>query len=394
MKTICLFSPGILPIPAVKGGAIETLLELLIEQNEIEKKVRFLVVSIHDEEAEARSQKYKQTDFIYIKRNLLFAGAYKAVKVLMRKLFRIRFSRPNLYYWLGVRKVLAAKPDAVVAEGGDYATFRQFTQALGKENVFLHLHHHLRGDAELDSVFGEVLTVSRFVKDEWLATSSLASGQVTVLPNAIDNDRFADSLSSEEKTALRKDLGLSPTDFVVLFCGRVIPEKGVKELILALEKVADPTVKLLIMGSPNFALKDKSDYLEEVEALVKKNAERMVFTGYVANAATYRYYAIADVVSVPTLIEEAAGLVVLEAMAVGRPLIVTNSGGIPEYATPELAMILERNADLVSKLADSITTLKENETLRSQMAKNAKERSLRYTKEVFYTDFVDRFKDI
>ena len=57
-------------------------------------------------------------------------------------------------------------------------------------------------------------------------------------------------------------------------------------------------------------------------------------------------------------------------------------------------MILERNADLVSKLADSITTLKENETLRSQMAKNAKERSLRYTKEVFYTDFVDRFKDI
>ena len=56
-------------------------------------------------------------------------------------------------------------------------------------------------------------------------------------------------------------------------------------------------------------------------------------------------------------------------------------------------MILERNADLVSKLSDSITTLKENETLRSQMAKNAKERSLRYTKEVFYTDFVDRFKD-
>ena len=73
---------------------------------------------------------------------------------------------------------------------------------------------------------------------------------------------------------------------------------------------------------------------------------------------------------------------------------LTNSGGIPEYATPELAMILERNYDLVNKLADSITTLKENETLRSQMAKNAKERSLRYTKEVFYTDFVDRFKDI
>ena len=57
-------------------------------------------------------------------------------------------------------------------------------------------------------------------------------------------------------------------------------------------------------------------------------------------------------------------------------------------------MILERNYDVVNKLAHSITTLMENETLRSQMAKNAKERSLRYTKEVFYTDFVDRFKDI
>lgn len=394
MKTICLFSPGILPIPAVKGGAIETLLELLIEQNEIEKKVRFLVVSVHDEEAEARSQKYKQTDFIYIKRNLLFAGAYKALKILARKLFNFRFSHANLYYWLGVRKVLAAKPDAVVAEGGNYATFSQFTQTIGKENVFLHLHQHLRGDAELDDIFGEVLTVSYFVKDEWLTTSNMDTEKVTVLPNAIDNDRFTDSLSTQEKAASRMDLGLSPTDFVVLFCGRIVPEKGVKELILALEKVADPTVKLLIMGSPNFALKDKSDYLAEVEDLVKKNADRMVFTGYVANEETYRYYAIADVVSVPTLIEEAAGLVVLEAMAVGRPLIVTNSGGIPEYATPELAMILERNEDLVNNLAASITTLKGNGTLRSQMAKNAKERSLRYSKKVFYTDFVDRFKGI
>ena len=394
MKTICLFSPGILPIPAVKGGAIETLLELLIEQNEIEKKVRFLVVSVHDEEAEERSKKYQQTDFIYIKRNLIFAGAYKALKILARKLFKFRFSHANLYYWLGVRKVLAAKPDAVVAEGGNYATFSQFTQMIGKENVFLHLHQHLRGDAELDDIFGEVLTVSHFVKDEWLTTSNMDSGQVTVLPNAIDNNRFTDSLSTQGKTALRLELGLSPTDFVVLFCGRVVPEKGVKELILALEKVADPTVKLLILGSPNFALKDKSDYLEEVEALVKKNADRMVFTGYVANEETNRYYAIADVVSVPTLIEEAAGLVVLEAMSIGRPLIVTNSGGIPEYVTTELAMILERNDELVNNLANSITTLKENETLRSQMAKNAKERSLRYTKEVFYTEFVDCFKDI
>ena len=43
-KKICLILPGKLPVPNIKGGAIETLLTLLINQNEIERKVKFIVI--------------------------------------------------------------------------------------------------------------------------------------------------------------------------------------------------------------------------------------------------------------------------------------------------------------------------------------------------------------
>jgi glycosyltransferase involved in cell wall biosynthesis len=391
VKTICLFSPGNLPVPAVRGGAIETLLHMLIEQNEVEQKAKFVVVSVYDEEAERASRQYKQTEFIFIKKNKQLDNLYKGAKVLARKLFRIRFDAPNLYYYQGFQKVLDAHPDVVVAEDGYYEAFSGLTKKMGKEKLYLHVHHHLTASEKLADIFTEVISVSAFVKKELLPHSALSENQVTVLRNAIDEDRFKDSLTVSAKKALREKLGMSENDFVVLFCGRVIPEKGVKELILALEKVSDKNVKLLILGSPNFALNTKSTYLDEIEDLVKQNGDRMVFTGYVANNETYQYYGIADVVIVPTLIEEAAPLVVLEAMSVGRPLIVTDSGGIPEYATEACAIILKRDEALVDNLAASITAIKDDAALRESLSEGSKERSKLYTKNIFYTDFIGLF---
>ena len=65
MKIAIICSSG-LPVPAVKGGAIETLVEIICKENELYKKLDIDVYSIHDQEAIARSKEYEKTNFIYL----------------------------------------------------------------------------------------------------------------------------------------------------------------------------------------------------------------------------------------------------------------------------------------------------------------------------------------
>ena len=72
---ILIISPGRLPVPAVRGGAVETLIESLLRYNEIEKKSTIDVVSLYDNSARKRSEKYKYSNFIFIKMGRWFLAA-------------------------------------------------------------------------------------------------------------------------------------------------------------------------------------------------------------------------------------------------------------------------------------------------------------------------------
>ena len=68
MKIAIICSSG-LPVPAVKGGAIETLVEIICKENEVYKKLDIDVYSIYDEEAIVESKKYEKSNFIYLCKN-------------------------------------------------------------------------------------------------------------------------------------------------------------------------------------------------------------------------------------------------------------------------------------------------------------------------------------
>lgn len=131
--------------------------------------------------------------------------------------------------------------------------------------------------------------------------------------------------------ALRTRLGFGPRDFVMLFCGRLEPDKGIHKLMEALSKLPVPNIRLLIVGSPFFGRTQQSSFLRKLEQQAKALGDRVQFTGYIPNEDLPDYYRLADLVCVPTLVEEAAGLVAMEAMACGRPVLATRSGGMPEY---------------------------------------------------------------
>ena len=166
-----------------------------------------------------------------------------------------------------------------------------------------------------------VVVPSRAILDEILALSPEAT-IADVIPTGVDPDRFRPDVSGQ---SIRNRWGLNGHD-VVLHVGRVAPEKNLGTLINAFRAVKEvnPDAKLLIVGS--------GPYLEKYYDMVRHLdlSGEVIFTGFVPDADLPRYYAAADAFAIASKFET-QGLVVLEALASGRPVAGADYRAIPEF---------------------------------------------------------------
>jgi phosphatidyl-myo-inositol alpha-mannosyltransferase len=141
-------------------------------------------------------------------------------------------------------------------------------------------------------------------------------GEYEIVPNGIDVNRFA-------RPATRPpDMPLDRTH--VLYVGRLEPRKGVEHLVHAMAEVqrAGSSARLVVVG-------DGPDR-EGLEASARRTGIAATFAGRVPDDALPGYYRAADVVCAPALGDESFGLVLLEAMAAGRPIVATRIAGYAE----------------------------------------------------------------
>lgn len=390
MKKIALVLPEVYPVPAVMGGAIEELVTILIEQNEIEQKAEFLVFSMAHKEAEEKAQAYQHTKIVYlpkttfgdrlINRVLRYSNAFIKGKTLI-----------DIAYYRKVFQYLKEHPvDAIVAEGGLYHEFRRFAEKFGKEKIYLHIHHHLLCESYIDHLYGGVIGISDFTTREWLRTTKDQSVRAYTVYNCVNEEKFNKKISGQEREALRKQFGFEADDTVVMYCGRILEVKGVKELVQAILNINDPHIKLLMIGSAISGGNAATPYVEEVQKLVEQAGDRIKFTGYIDNKELYRYYQSADMQVIPSLWEEAAGLIAIEGMLSGLPLIVTKSGGLIEYATEDVAIWVDREG-IVANLEREIKELVYNQAKREAMKKASYKKAKEFPKSRFYNSFIEVF---
>lgn len=390
-KKIALIIPDSLPIPAVMGGAIEQLVTTLVEQNETDNKVEFIVFSPYYKQIDKYIGKYKNSTIYYIHSSKIKKKFYQLYKRVLRKILGKSDTICELYYAKVFKILKNIKPNAIVAEGGSYSQFQKISDFFGKDKIYLHIHHHLLADSSIDGIFGNVIGVSNFVKNEWIKSSEYKNINTYVVKNCVDENKFKLRITNDEKNSIRARFGFKEDDFVVLYCGRIVNVKGVKELIIAINNISNVNVKLLIIGSVNFSKEGKSDYLSEVEDLVTKSNGRIKFTGYIPNNELFKYYQSADIQVVPSLWEEAAGLVTIEGMLSELPLIVTNSGGMVEYVNNNCANIVKRGVSVSENLSKAILYLYDNPEMLKKMKQESLKKSKVYTKSNFYNEFVNIF---
>jgi glycosyltransferase involved in cell wall biosynthesis len=145
--------------------------------------------------------------------------------------------------------------------------------------------------------------------------------------NGIDtiNKFNSDLVSSEDCHAIRHSLNLDEDDFVVGFCGRIVRDKGIIELVKAIEILSqrhkDKSIKLLVIGAF-----EKRDAVPVETAEFLKNSPLVKFTGRVPFDEIQKYYTPMNVLVLPSY-REGFGLVTTEAGAMGVPAIVSRSTG-------------------------------------------------------------------
>lgn len=391
MKKIALVLPEVYPVPAVKGGAIEELVTILIEQNEIEKKAEFVVFSMENDEAREKAKEYRHTKIIYLPKTTLADRILNRVLRYSNRLVKGK-TLIDIAYYRKVFAYLKKNPvDAIVAEGGLYHEMRRFSEEFGKAKVYLHIHHHLLCEPYIDHIYGSVIGISEFATKEWMRTTEDKNVNAYTVYNCVNEDKFSKKISKEEREKLREELGFNEGDTVVLYCGRIQEVKGVRELLQAIVNINDPHIKLLIIGSAISGGNELTPYVAEVQKLVEQAGDKVRFTGYIDNHKLYRYYQSTDLQVIPSLWEEAAGLISIEGMLSGLPLIVTKSGGLIEYATSDVAIWVDREG-VVSNLEKEIKTLAYDLGRREQMKVASLERAKVFPKKRFYESFIEVFE--
>lgn len=392
MCKICVVMGGVMPVPAVCGGAIETLVTSIVKKYSSKDGFQLTVCSVYHPEAVKVAKQYQDVRFFWTHtRNIKYMfmhAIFLGIRMTTGKCIR-----PLQRHYNEIAKLFQKeKFDLVIAEGGDTQAIIDIAEGYCRDQFANHIHIHYLPPENIVENYGHVIGVSEFVTEEYLKVCKTPV-KAHVLKNAIDVERFSQKVSEEQKRSTRKKLGLSEKDFVILYVGRIMEIKGVLELMQAVTGLEDNHIKLLIMGSANSGKWSFSTYERKVKKFAKRNKERIIFTGYVDNSEVYKYAAVADIQCLPTLVAEAAPLVVLEAMAEGLPLIVTKSGGVIEYVDKSTALIIEQE-NIVENLKRAICYMKEHPEVRRQMSENARMQSKKYDELIYYKNFVTMINKI
>ncbi len=354
-KNLCfIMPPSGLPIPAVKGGAIEELLTLFADENEIQQKFNFTFVYKKNDK---KSQKeYSLSKFVEIKEPKFITF----IKKVINKLSGNRLSTwVTSTYYKKVLKTLNGRFDNVIFENLCPPNAKKFKEKFGRDHMTLHMHNDIQC-FDISENFSKIYCVSNFIKSQWDKVDFKNKMDLKVVLNCINQNKFNKVLTTEEKVQLRNQLGLSDEDYIILFCGRLSPEKGVDKLLKAVSLLNNDKIKLIVVGSSFFEDSNKTPFIRHLENISSKVKEQIIFTGYVKNDEVYKYYQLADVHILPSVCEEACGMSVIEARASGNYQILTNSGGMSEVADLQFTTFVNKENDLENNLCNALKNCFEN----------------------------------
>ncbi len=190
-------------------------------------------------------------------------------------------------------------------------------------------------------------------------------GDYTIIPNGVDFEHFSPEVPPIDQFVDDK--------LNILFVSRLEKRKGLNYLLEAYKQVKGeiPNSRLIIVG-PGTRLRHK------YEKWVRRNGVKdVVFVGYVSYDELPRYYKIADIFCVPATGRESFGIILLEAMAVGKPIVATNIEGYAGLVADgvEGLLVPPKNKE---QLAQALISLATDDSLRQEIGARGRIKASEY----------------
>lgn len=226
--------------------------------------------------------------------------------------------------------------------------------------------------------YDRVICCSNYIREQFLRRLPYPPEQTHVLPNGVDWQQHA----NVDRTRARAALGIPEGQIVLLFSGRIIPDKGLMVLLSALERLlshVDPSPLLVVSGSGRMGLEGHPAAWEQADAYeqqVRQAAGRLSvwLIGATPRAQMPSLYRAADIFVCPSIYQEPLGMVNVEAQACGTPVVASAVGGIPDVVQHEVNGLLVPPGD-AQALADALLRLILDLPLRARLGRTARETS-------------------
>ena len=204
-----------------------------------------------------------------------------------------------------------------------------------------------------------IIADSQHTKRDIVDTYGLPESMIEVIYHGVHPEDYV--FPEEAKTKLRASLGIN-LEPMMLFVGRLETRKGVDILLKALlQVIKEKEAKLILVGSGN-----QKYYRGLAQAL--GISDKAIFLGRVPDNTLRLLYSSCDFFVLPSRLE-GLGIVILEAMAAGKPVVATNVGGIPEIVKPaENGILVEPNNK--DELAQAIIQIASDESLAKTIGGN------------------------
>jgi hypothetical protein len=171
----------------------------------------------------------------------------------------------------------------------------------------------------------------------------LPGAPVTTIPRGIDLTRWP----TVDKLAARRSLGVADDEFVVVFTGRIHPNKGVDLLVEAVRSLAGTVrgLRVFVIGSLGGDFHVRTEVSAYATDLMRRAEGLPIhFTGFIANhSSEFRtHLAASDVAVFPSRVEP-FGNVAVEALAMSVPVIAARTGGLAEIVSEDVGVLVPPN---------------------------------------------------
>lgn len=204
----------------------------------------------------------------------------------------------------------------------------------------------------------KIITISKQVDREVKELYGVKDEDTEIVMNGYDEELFKPMNLDKNEILKKIGVNLNP-DYIVSFAGKLTHFKGVDVLVKAAKtynnSIKDKTIATLIAGNGEL-------YSELVGLKDRLNIKNLFFLGHVTQKQLVDLYNIADVSTVPSRVEP-FGLVAIEALGCGTPVVVTNQGGLVDFINDDVGTLVDVDDDmaLASAIKDELTREDKNE---------------------------------